>query len=186
MSKSNMKPSTLTIILRVAVFTVIVATSAGFYFIQNDLRDSVLKNSQKNTTTSADSPSPEALQQVRNEIAKVQAYGDKAVKIYASAADYQSSITTDLNKYAASTGVSISDFNYSPSVTAGQQIDGLNPNYITIKLKSPLSLNNLLQFLKSIETNLPKMSLTGINITPVAGSSTNVNVEPLTIEVYTK
>ncbi len=186
MKKSEFKPSTLTIILYVALFSLVLLSAGGFYFTQNYLRDLVTSSTQQTATTATDANSPEALQQIRDEISKNQTYGDKASKLVAPAATWQNDIKTDIDKYATINNISISNYNYTPSISPEPVIDGTTPNYVEVSLNNPVPLTNFLQFLKSIESNLPKMKLAGIKIAPVAGSKDKIKVEPLIIEVYVK
>jgi len=172
-----------------AVFIIIIIACVGFYFGQGWIKQYAAEVDQTTSGSSVKGSSPQALNQLREDITKNQPAGTKASSMIASTQNYQNNTISDLNKYASSTSISIAGYNLTQPATAGinasATISGLKSNFITITLNNPVPIRSLLQFFKAIESNLPKMQITGINIS-AAGSKDNVNVDPLTIEVYTK
>jgi len=186
MKKSNkLSATSLRTILRAIVGLIIVLAIAGFYFTQNWLSNYATQTN-KVPDSSADNASPQALNKIQTEVARNQAYGDKASSMIASSQNYQSQAVKDLNKYASSAGVSIASYSLSQPTTSINPIGGLKSGFVTITMDNPVQLKNLLKFFKYIETNLPAMQLTGINITPSQSLNGTVSVQPLIIEVYTR
>jgi len=190
MKKSKTKATTLRTFLSVFIIIIIGLSVIGFYYTQDWLNKLAVEIGRTVSDSTAGNSNTQAFKNLQDDIAKNQVSAKKANNIITSSQNYQSQVPQDLNKYASSTGVSIVSYNLTQSATAGVQssvsINGVQSSFITITLGSPVQFTNLMQFLKAIESNLPKMQLTGINISSVPGSDNTVTIEPLTIEVYTQ
>lgn len=110
---------------------------------------------------------------------------EKAGNITVSADNYSNQVIKDLTFYADKTGVKITGYT-TDSTKTSSNIAGVSTQNITATLANPVNYDNFLHFLKLIETNLPKMQITGVNISSIVDSTTLIEVEPLTIRVYTK
>lgn len=189
-TKGGLKATSLRKAMSSAVFIIISTSAVGFYFGQDWLGKYATQVDQTTSGASASGSSSQALSQLQEEIAKNKSVSAKAVSILASSQNYQSKIIDDLNKYASASSISIAGYNLTQPSTAGEDasaaISGVKSNFVTITLNNPIPMKNLLQFFKAIETNLPKMQITGINLAPSPSSKDNVTIEPLTIEVYTR
>jgi len=60
------------------------------------------------------------------------------------------------------------------------------PQFVSVTLGNPVQFSKLFEFIQAIESNTPKMKLTGISMDSVAGQNDAVSVQPIIIEVYTK
>lgn len=189
MKKSHIEATALRSIMSFTVFVIIGLSSVGFYYAQgwfNKLANEVsLISAAKPTKSNID---PQSLIKLQQDINDLQTTANKASDIIASSNDYQDEITEDLNKYATDNNISISNYNFAEQTTlnAIATISDIQSNFVTITLSNPIPFTNLMHFLKEIESNSPKMQLTGININRASGSNNTVTVEPLTIEVYTR
>jgi len=188
MKKSGIKATSLRTAMTFFIFMIIVVAITGFYYAQGWLSEfatEVNDITYKPTTTDNDA---QALKQLKDEIANNQASGNKANSITISSQNYQSQVTQDLNKYASDNGISIANYNFEKpaGVKTSLSVNGSKSNFVTITLNNPIPFTNFMKFIKSIETNLPKMQLTGINLSRASDSDNDITVEPLTIEVYTK
>ncbi len=182
MKKSSLKPTTLRSVFVVLIFIIIIIMCGGFYYAQDQLYKLATENETSGSSAQTDT-------QLMSDINSHQTTVEKANSITASNQDYQSQIMSDLNKYATATGVSIASQTSAQAPlnsTSTAPITGVQINYVSVTLNNPVSYTNLIKFLKAIETNLPKMQLTGISITPNANTPDSVSVEPLIIKVYTK
>lgn len=189
MKKSNVKATTLRTAMSFIVFIMIGSAIVGFYYAQDWLSKFANEVSSITTTESTkNEDNAQALNQLKNEIAANQTAASKAASIIASTQNYKSQVTQDLDKYASNTGISITDYNFEKPATVKTplSINGVQQNYVTITLKNPIPFTNLLKFIKSIESNIPKMQLTGINLSRASNSDNDVTAEPLVIEVYTR
>jgi hypothetical protein len=177
MKKSHIKATALRTAMIITIFVIIGISATGFYYFTQSLlskfaikvsSNSINVNISKSTTNS-------------NNV-------NKANSVIASSQSYKNQVTQDLNKYASSTGVSITNLSFTqPTISSTEpSITGVESKFATITLKSPVVFTNLMQFLKAIENNLPKIQLTGISLGRATGSNDSVTVEPLTIEVFTR
>ncbi|NCQ54047.1 hypothetical protein COV88_02520 [Candidatus Saccharibacteria bacterium CG11_big_fil_rev_8_21_14_0_20_41_19] len=187
--KTGLQATSLRKAMITLVVILIILASVGFYFGQDWLTKYAAEVDQTTSGSSASSSSSQALSQLHEEITNNQPIGAKASALVASSQNYQNKIISDLNKYASSTGISIAGYNLTqPTITgddAGATISGVKSKFVTITLNNPIPIRSLLQFFKAIESNLPKMQITGISISS-SSTKDNVTVDPLTIEVYTK
>jgi hypothetical protein len=65
-------------------------------------------------------------------------------------------------------------------------IAGVKTQFVSVTLGNPVEFTKLLEFIQAIETNVPKMKLTGISMDSSSGQSGSVSVKPIIIEVYTE
>ena len=100
---------------------------------------------------------------------------EKAAQIVSDSKQYlyQDQIVSDINAYAAQTGVSVTGYDFGDAFAKTSnnaqklpQIQGVKSISVTISLASPMSYDNYLRFIKAIEKNLTKMQVSGINVTP--------------------
>lgn len=190
MKKNKMKATTLRTTMTIIIIIVIGLSAFGFYYLQGKLNTYAVSVGQTvSESTAGGGSSTQTIKKIQANIADIQAIADKSASITASSLDYQNQMITDLNKYASNNGISIIDYNFSQPTTTSKSsglTGGTGTSFITITLSNPISYTGLIKFLESIETNLPKMQLTGITITHDQNTSGTVTVTPLTIEVYTK
>lgn len=188
MKNKGLKASSLRASMIFLIITLIVVSGAGFYYVQDMFfkkADEISKTSINSSQN--DSSSSQALKQVRDEIASYQPLADKATSITVTN-NFKDKVTSDLKKYASQSGVVITNYNSdSPTKPSTPTIiGGITTGHITITIENPVSIEKLLKFFKYIETNAPKMQITGIDITRIDSSQDQVNIKPITIEVYVK
>jgi len=188
MKKLQIKATSLRTLMLVLIIIIVAVIGGGFYYAQTWLRDfaSTPADASKSSTSAVGSSD---VTQLKNEIASQKVAAEKAINITASTTDFKSKIQQDLNKYASSTGVVISNYDAlqaSDVKISSLPIIGVTSNFVEVKLENPVPYTNLIKFIKAIETNLPKMKITSLNITRADSPNTSVTVGPITIEVYTK
>lgn len=173
--------------LIVLVILMIAVLAGGFYYAQNWLNDIAIEVN-KTSTELAKNDSVQAQANLNKEISNQKPVETKASGLLSSSSDFQNTVTADVSKYATNTGIEIESVSPSqlPVGATVSNILGVNAQYIKVTLKNPVLYNNLIKFMKAIETNIPKMRLTGINITHNSSLGNSVSVDPIILEVYTK
>jgi hypothetical protein len=174
----------------ILVVTVILLTAGligGFYYAQtllNEMAVDVSKTSSELAKVDNDN-AQSALQTKLDNLKPVEA---KAIGIVYPSTDYQSMVSSDLSKYASSTGVQVEAVSPGqlPIGSTASNIAGIQTAYVKVTIKNPVPVDSLIKFIKAIETNLPKMKLKGITISNSADKDDSVAVDPLILEVYTK
>lgn len=188
MKKNQFKATTLRMILLTATLIISVVSVGGFYVTQGLLKKLAEQHNKSfDTTSSAKSNIP--IGKLQSDIANNQEIIDRIDNVYMSKHDYQSKTIDDLKKYASVSNVSISDYSFEKASSKDSKTEQSSEsieNKLTITITNPIKFSNLIKFIKGIETNSPKMQLTGIDISQVVGQKEMVNVKPLTIKVYTK
>jgi len=186
MKKFHFKATTLSIAMTIILLVLGGLIIGGFYYAQDWLRGLSGNSTQSATSVVTDTTIPN---QPQNNTTAQDTVSIKSATLVSSKSDYQTKIQQDLNKYASETGVKIKDYGTTSAPqnnTTIQLINGVEANYVKVTLENPVTFTNLIKFIKAIETNIPKMKITGINISRSNNSSDLVKVDPITIEVYTR
>ncbi|HUC96731.1 MAG TPA: hypothetical protein VMR16_03665, partial [Candidatus Saccharimonadales bacterium] len=126
---------------------------------------------------------------LQSDINNHEADSAKAASLISSDVGFENSIHQDLNKYAAGIGISVTSISpiQPPSFESTvASIAGIEPEYVSITIGNPIQFTKLLEFIQAVETNIPKMRITGIDITNDANQDGSVTVKPITVEVYTE
>ena len=120
---------------------------------------------------------------------------DKAAQIVSDSKQYQyqDQIVNDINAYAAQTGVSVTGYDFgnafTPNAKSTQklpQIKGVKAISVALTLASPMSFDNYLRFVKAVESNLTKMQVSGINITPDEKDMNSISNPSVVLIVYVR
>lgn len=189
MRQFKIKATNVRIIMMVAITLTTILAVLSFYSVQKVLLKSALdKNTSIPVGESIQNNSPE---QLIDNTALPEGISNKISALSVTKSDYQDQAIKDLNKYAALSQVTIENgFNFistTPlSATDNFSLGHLSPEPVTITIANPVPLSNFLKFIKLIETNLPLMQLTGIDINRYQDSGTDIVTGPLTIEVLTR
>lgn len=183
MKNTRIKASSLRTAMVIFLLMIGGLSIGGFYYAQGWLTDLAAKSQPASVDNDISASAPQELSQA-NKTAAIKAAG-----VTVPTVSYQDLIIQDLNSYALSTDIKInaSEASQPPAaMTATALINGVQSKYITVKVASPVPYSSLIKFIKAVETNLPKMRLTGISLSRVQGSDDSVMVEPIIIEVYTR
>lgn len=188
MKKSSLKATSIRTTLSFSLFIMLLIFTVGFYFVQGWL-NSLATDIGRTVFESTGSSENLTIKQLQTDLDNNKLAADKASGMIASSQAYKTQIVEDLNKYASNNGITIASYSLEQSPANGASIpaiNGLSSSYITITLANPIQYTNLMQFFKSIESNLPKMQITGVNMRMDSTSSNAVTIDPITIGVYTR
>jgi hypothetical protein len=187
MKKSKMSAVTLRRILASSIVLLIGLAGVGFYFAQSFLHDFAVSVGQTVAQSKSSDTSLQSLSTLQQKLANEQDIIRKTNTIFTSTTNYQTQAVQDLITYAGETGITISNYVFpATGVTSSAATNSIPLTQITVTLASPVSYNNLLKFMTAIEGNLPKMQITSLNLGRVDGDSTSVQIQQLTVAVYTR
>jgi len=187
MKKEQQKKLTATSVrnvLAVLLVLIIIGSATAFYFGLQIIKSYSLEVARTSADASASAESITQLSGLKQQLADGEVLVNKANKLFATPATYQSQALKDINLYASQTGVKISSIE-----SAEPAITGTEPTNSSeiITVESPVSYASLLAFINSTEGNLPKMQITGISIErPVAVSGDQIITGKITITVSTR
>lgn len=179
--------------LALSLLLITLVTSGGFYVVNRWLRSFATDVSHATADATASHTTISTLQQLQERLAANREVIQRANSIVAESQSYQyqDEIIQDLNNYASTAGISITNFNFETQGTADQQDttstqgitppSGINSTLVSVTIQSPVNYDSLLRFFYSIEQNLTKMQITNISLTKSEGE---VASDDLTIEVY--
>ena len=198
---SNIKASTLRLTLTVSMFLIGALAVVMFYFANQHLSEVATDVSRIAADAEASQNNLQTLQTIEQKLSNEQQAIDRAQNIVAESQSYQyqDQILSDLNSYAARSGVSITNINFStgdgsvaassggeaavPAPGAAAAPAGLKTTSVSVTIDNPVNYNNLLRFMRSIEQNLTKMQLSSVSLSK-GESGNQVTSDALNIEVY--
>lgn len=139
-----------------------------------------------------------SIQSIKNSLQKNQSTVKKSEQLILSSDLPQFQIINIIQTYAAKHSIPLESIGLGPASTSAKSSSGTlssstsssrsvvqSPNAITLNFSSPMKYSNFLNFLNDIETSLPKMSITAINIQG-GPNSNQVRVDPITINTEQK
>ena len=172
-------------ILSFLMFIVIVGSAAGFYFGLQTIKAYALDVSHAVSDANASGKNIEQLGELKTALADREASVAKANSLFTTSDTYQSQVLKDLRKYAGDAGVTISNTEFDQQSTdATAPAAATNDHKVVVTIESPVSYTKLMKFLDGIEGNLPKLQVTGVNISrPTAASGDLVATDKITITV---
>lgn len=189
MNEETAKANYLKLFIIIIIFIIIISGGIGFYFAQGWLRQLTIDTNSAVAEANKISSTKTNLTTVNDPETKDLA--NRTINMIYSDNNFQAQVTRDLNIYANNTGITITNVSLAPDIIESDedQLDlfgDLDVKKISISIGSPVSFTNLMQFIKRIETNTPKIQINKISLSNVRANSGDVTVEPIIIEVYTK
>jgi uncharacterized protein (UPF0333 family) len=178
MKQSSMKATSLRSLLIFLLILVIAGIAAGFYYGLGRVREYAVEVSHTNADAQAAEQQVGELQRLKATLASSNELVKKANQLFATESSYQSRAIRDVQRYASRANITITD----TSFPTGQQ--GSGSHTLVINLASPTSYVNFIRFLESIESNLPKMQVTGVDISRASGDT--ISVQNINIQVFTR
>lgn len=191
MKKTRLKASSLKKIMITMIIAIITLTGGGVYFAFdriNTLAIEIKDEIAKTPILGIKTDNTQALARLQGDITKYQPIADQLTGLKTASENTKNQTMQDINAYANANNIKISDFNF-PEKNAAQTSSSTSltgVSSVTITLTNNVSYTSLLKFIKSIETNIPKMQIKNLDISSVQSSADTVKVEPITIEMYTR
>jgi len=180
MSKSTMKPSALQKLLTTFIIIALAASGGGFYYAQSKLSETAAQVKTTRTELAiSDNLTNEVL---RSQVATASISSEKALALKLSAEEYQEQLTSDVKAYARNNSINVSNYSFAANSTDASTT--ANASSMTITLSNPVNFNDLMKFLKSIETNIPKIQITNLKITHNTNYIDSVLVDPIIVKGY--
>lgn len=195
------------IVLKRALIVILVALAIGcvgsHVILLQKLRNTVVDTDHAKIDAEISSGDIDHLKILQEQLKKLQDVVARTKDIVATSADYkyQDQIITDINHLAAASGVTVTGFNFPTSTTttgttgtvssgstAAPQVNvsGAKLVTITISMRSPMPYDNYLKFLRSLELNLTRLQVTGIDLSPDPNNSTLITNPSIGIQIYVK
>lgn len=198
----GMTATRLRIILIFTIVLLVVLCGVGFWFFRGQLISYARQVEIDNAAASASSDDIVKLQKLKTELSDDQVAVTRAKNIVADSQhyQYQNQIIDDITAYARLSGINITGFTFNndtpvngtkPVATGVTPVAGpiapanLKTTTTSITVKNPVNYETVMKFIRSIELNLTKMEVSGVSLTKASDPS-QVTVNPITIEVYTR
>lgn len=175
--KKKFKPQSLRTLLSTLFFILLLGGGAGFYFGISTIRAYAVEVNNRLADADASGKQIEQLQALRERLSQSTSLIEKADLLFATPASYQSQALTDLKRYADSTGLSITNTAFSDPAENGVYS-------VTITLQQPVTYNSLVTFLSNVESNVPKMQVSSIELGPAgSGGAARVKTGDIKIDI---
>lgn len=171
--KKQFRPQNLRSLLATLLVIIFIAGVAGFYFGLQMVKDYSAKVNQRLADAEASGKQVEQLQTLRQQLINNSTLITKANQVFAAPETYQSQALNDIRVHAASAGVSIATSNFST--------DGSTS--VTVTLVEPVSYTSLITFLSNLESNLPKLQVSSINLQRSEGGADSIVVGDIKIDI---
>lgn len=184
--KKGMKATSLRGLLAVVLVLIIAALTGGFYLGLQQIREFAVDVSHTSADASASGDQVSELRLLQETLAARETLVDKANRLFATDADYQSQALRDIQRYANKLDITIENTDFDnaqddPALSLG------DVRVFTVTLQSPISYTKLIRFLDAVEGNLPKMQVASLSIDRTSNvTGGNVSVEDITIAISTR
>ena len=180
MANKPFQATSLRALLAFAMVVTLFAAIGGFYLGLQYIREYAVEVSHTTEDAAASGAQVDQLRVLQRQLAQAKTLVEKADKIFATDANYQSQSVKALQKYASEAGVTISNTDFPQNNDIASTQDRL----ITIQLNQPVSYNRLVRFIQLVEGSLPKMQINNLTISrPDSPNGDEVNVERIGIRI---
>lgn len=203
MKKEQKKMNAVTVrnALSALMVIIVIGAAAGFYFGLQIIKDYALDVSHTVSDANASGQNIQKLSVLKTQLTERKTLVTKANQLFATQDTYQLQSLKDIQKYASEAGITITntDFNTAaastpPTATGtaaaptpAKVVPATSGHSLVVTLQSPVSYAKFIQFLDSIEGNLPKMQITSVGISrPENASGDLVTIDKITITVATR
>jgi hypothetical protein len=195
--------TSLRLTLSISLFAITIVTGVIFYFADGQLKKVATDVSHTVIDASASQNTVQTLQKIQRELANDKDIIAQANSIVADSQSYQyqDQIVGDLNRYASTSGIKITNIDFSsntstgapgagktttPGTTAPTTPSGVKTTSVAVTMENPIGYSNFLQFLRSIEDNLTKMQVQKVSLSKGTGGNGDIASDVLTIQVYVR
>jgi len=180
MATKAFKPQALRGFLIFLLGVVIIGGAGIFYLGLAEVRKFATEVNHSIADAEASGGQVDALQALRRQLAQSETLIAKADQMFATPDNYQTQALTDIRAYANTAGVSITKTSFDDQAAESGRI-------MTVSLQSPVSYPKLIQFLDGIESNVPKMQVSNIDLGHVpGGGASTVAVSDIKIMIATR
>jgi hypothetical protein len=173
-TKQSFKPQNARALLSTALVLVIIGGAALFYFGLGLIKDYSQEVNTRMAEADASQQRSEQMRVLAQQVTQNESLLAKADKLFVGADTYQSQALTDVRNYAAQAGMTLAgtDFQDTSSGTYS----------MSVRFTNPVSYTGLIQFLLLVESSVPKMQTTAIELARTPEANT-VEVKNITITI---
>jgi len=181
-------------LMRYGLLVLLVALVAGMitslFYAQSILQEKATETSRIKAEAEFAQGEVATLDKLRADLANSETAIAKAEAIVADSQSYryQDQVIDDITSYADRYKVTIEGFDFSAdtSIPTGQEktLASAKKTIVTVSVANETNYNDFLRLVRSLEQNVTKLQLTGLIISPTAGSGNNIAQTSLELEVY--
>jgi cytoskeletal protein RodZ len=196
--QSNLKPTTLRLLLVFVLFGIAALGVFGFIFAQQKIASYAVEVSHKKIDASASKASLQTLEAIEKQLTADKETIEKAKSVKHSSNLPQFKAIQDLKNHAAANRITINDISFAATAAATPPATGALATPATppaaastdvdISFKindGQVELDKFMSFLYDIEHSTPKMQIQGISVKK-GSSKSNIVVDAITVRMFTK
>ena len=161
-NKKQFKPQNLRSVLGTLLGILIIGGGTLFYLGMGIVSDYAVEVNHRLSDAEASGNQIKELQLLKKQLAQSNSLVDKANQLFSTPENYQAQALTDVKKYADAAGLSIASTSFGEG-------SGPGSHTISLSFSNPASYSKIINFLDSIEGNLPKMQVNSITLGHVVG-----------------
>lgn len=183
MTKKGLKATSLRSIFTVLLILITSMSSIGFYFALNAIDEKSMEIKSTSPTLASNETMTDNISELNTFITDNTDLFNKANSIAVDNSDAQDKILTDLNKYAKTSGISIT-LKFDDTTTSLQTTGAYTSKSVIVTVSSPTNYTNFLDFLTLTENSLPVLQISSLSLNRL--NNTEISIDPITIRYYTK
>ena len=182
-----MTASRLRYILIGLIAFMVVGFGVGAWWLQGLLATDVRNTDHAKIDADISAIELQQLKSLKKQLADEQDVINRAKQIAASSSQYQyqDQVIKDVSDYAARYGIAVNTFDFSTPNKQKTSTSGAKITAFSVTLKGPLPYTTFIRFLRDVETNLTKIQVTSLTLSPDKNPSFISNPS-LGLEVYLK
>ncbi len=179
-TKKLSPPQTLRAIL-ITLLVVVILGGAGLFALGiSEVRNFAFEVNHSAADAEASGKIVQNLQSLKSQLTQSEVLIAKANAMFATPENYQTQSITDIRAYADAAGLVITKTSFEEATAEA-------PATMVVSIQSPVSYTKLIQFLDSIEGNIPKMQVASIGVGHVTGSGADsVSIDDIKITTATR
>lgn len=187
-----MKATVLRTALILTLLLLVVGCGAAGWWTQGLLAEKVLEADHARIDAEISQLEVQRLQQLKETLAKDKDLIERTKQIAVAAEQYkyQDQVVGDIGAYAARHNIQIATLTFANTqqkpASGSSAPEGATKATFTVTLKGSIPFGAFMQFLGDIESNLTKMQVTSLALTPDSKDSKLVSTPTLNLEVYIK
>ncbi len=178
--KNGFTPQTLRALL--AFLLIVMAAGSGglFYLALQQTRSYGIEVNHRLSDAEASLQQLSSLQALKSKLSESESLVLKADQLFATQENYQGQALTDVRNYANTAGLAVANTKLEEGEDGTRQI-------AVSFAESSVTYSKLINFLNNIEGNVPKMQVTSLPLSRVAGgNSDSVKVGEIKIMIYVR
>lgn len=155
--KKQFKPQNLRAILTTLLVVLVVGGGGLFYYGLTLVQEYSVDVNHRLADATASGEQISQLQTLKTQLSQSNSLIEKANQLFVNPSTYQGQMLNDVKNYADAAGLGLAATSFEDPATTGTYT-------MKLTLRQPVSYSGLINFLNNIESNLPKLQVSSIEL----------------------